>query len=50
LRVSDVLATPGVDPAIMLAVVAKALQDGRVQTDLCRHLFGMHSQLVRVRS
>lgn len=50
LQVSDVLAIPGVDPAIMLAVVAKALQDGRVQTDLARTLFGMHSQLVRVRS
>lgn len=50
LRVSDVLATPGVDPAIMLAVVAKALQDGRVRTDLSRHFFGMHSELVRVRS
>lgn len=50
LRVSDVLAMPGVDPAIMLAVVAKALQKGKVQTDLSRHLFGMHSQLVQVRS
>lgn len=50
LRVSDALAMPGVDPAIMLAVVAKALQAGRVHTDLARTLFGMHSQLVRVRS
>ena len=50
LRVIDVLSTPGVDPAIMLAVVAKALQNGRVQTDLARTLFGMNSQLVRVRS
>ena len=50
LRVCDVLSMPGVDPAIMLAVVAKALQNARVQTDLSRHLFGMHSQLVQVRS
>jgi len=50
LRVADVLATPDVDPAIMLAVVAKALQDARVHTDLNRHYFGMNSQLTRVRS
>jgi len=50
LRVSDVLALPEVDPAIMLAVVAKALQIGSVQTELTRHRFGVHSQLKRVRS
>ncbi len=50
LRVCDVLGLGSADPAIMLAVVAKALQSGIVQTDLSRRLFGMHSQLKRVRS
>lgn len=50
LRVHDVLGIKGVDPAIMLAVVAKALQDGLIKTELSRRLFGMHSQLERVRS
>lgn len=50
LRVCDVLALANVDPAIMLFVVAKALQSGAVQTELSRRLFGMHSQLKRVRS
>jgi hypothetical protein len=50
LRVSDVLATPNVDRAIMLAVIAKSLQTGIVETDLGRHLFGTHSTLSRVRA
>jgi hypothetical protein len=49
-RVRDVLAIPEVDPAIMLAVVAKALQQGMIQTDLNSRLFGLHSQISRVRS
>lgn len=48
--VKDVLGLRGVDPAIMLAVVAKALQDGMVRADLSRQLFGPHIQLDRVRS
>ncbi|MCD2516731.1 hypothetical protein LQ564_10470 [Massilia sp. G4R7] len=50
LRVCDVLGLGKADPAVVLAVVAKALQNGIVQTDLSRRLFGMHSQLKRVRS
>lgn len=50
LRVSEVLAIAGIDPAIMLAVIAKALQMGSIETELGRRLFGMHSQLKRVRS
>lgn len=50
LRVGDLLAIREVDPAIMLAVVAKAIQTGRVQTELKRRPFGMHSQLKRVQS
>jgi hypothetical protein len=48
--VKDVLALRGVDPGIMLAVVAKALQSGVVRADLTRQLFGPHTQLDRVRS
>lgn len=50
LRVCDVMGLGNADPAIMLAVVAKALQSGIVQTELSKRLFGMHSQLKRVRS
>ncbi|RYE72860.1 MAG: hypothetical protein EOO81_02260 [Oxalobacteraceae bacterium] len=50
LRVSDVLGLGNADPAIMLAVVAKALQSGIIQTELAKRLFGVHSQLKRVRS
>jgi len=50
LRVQDVLADARADRSIMLAVVARALQEGTVHTDLTRRLFGTHSQLDRVRS
>jgi hypothetical protein len=50
LRVCDVLSQGNADPAIMLAVMAEALQSGIIQTELSRRLFGMHSQLRRVRS
>lgn len=48
LRVGDVLASPDVDNAIMLAVIARSLQNGMVETDLGRRLFGLHSLLNRV--
>ena len=50
LRVHDILGIEGVDPAIMLAVIAKALQDGLIQTELSCRLFGLQSQLDRVQS
>jgi hypothetical protein len=50
LWVSDVLSLGNADPAIMQAVVAKALQSGIVQTELAKRMFGIHSQLKRVRS
>ena len=40
LRVCDVLGLGKADPAVVLEVVAKALQNGIVQTDLSRRLFG----------
>jgi len=49
LRVCDVIGLGNAAPAIMLAVVAKALQSGIVQSELSKRLFGMHSQLKRVR-
>lgn len=50
LCVRDVLTMAGVDPAIMLAVVAKALQDGLVRADLQHRFFGLHSSLKRERT
>lgn len=49
-RAGTLLKLPGVDPAIMLAVIAKALQQGRVQAELSRSLFGMDSDLKWVRT
>jgi hypothetical protein len=50
LRVCDIVGLGNADPAIMLAVVAKALQSGIIHTELSKRLFGMHSHLKRVRS
>lgn len=44
-RAGTLLKLPGVDPALMLAVIAKALQQGRIQTELSKRLFSMDSDL-----
>lgn len=49
-QVGDVLAAPNSDKAIMLAVIARSLQNGIVETDLGKRLFGLHSILRRVTS
>jgi hypothetical protein len=46
--VSTMLAVPGTDRGIMLAVVAKALQSGRYGGELDRRLFGPHTCIERV--
>lgn len=46
--VSSMLAIPEVDPGVMLAVIAKALQSGRYGADLDRRLFGTSTQIRRV--
>jgi hypothetical protein len=46
--VATMLAMPGIDRAIMLAVIAKALQSGRYVAQLHRQLFGPHTQIKRV--
>jgi hypothetical protein len=46
-RVVDLLAEPGIDPAMMLAVIAKALQSGRYVADLDRATFGLHTHIRR---
>lgn len=45
--VETLLEAPGVDPALMLAAIAKALQGGAVFTELNRTLFGTNSILSR---
>jgi hypothetical protein len=47
--ISSMLAMPEIDPGVMLAVVAKALQSGRYSADLDRQLFGPHTHISRVR-
>jgi hypothetical protein len=47
--VSDLLAIPGVDRGIMLAVIARGLQNGWLATDLEQRLFGLHTKVKRVR-
>lgn len=46
--VSSMLAIPEVDPGVMLAVIAKALQSGLYGGDLERSLFGTSTQIRRV--
>lgn len=44
-NVGELISVAGVDPALMLAVVAKALQSGRISTNLSNRLFDCKSVL-----
>lgn len=44
-NVGELISVAGVDPALMLAVVAKALQNGRISTNLSNRLFDCKSAL-----
>lgn len=47
ITISSLLQEAGIDPALMLAVVAKSLQQGIVQTELDREFFGPNSMISR---